>query len=120
MKKYRKSLTVKGFPLKATILFDLSFGVDSHQGGIATIHARLEVEEPKEWASYGVTPPSLESEHDFEINASSTHDQIQKYIRAIEKNAQDELNKLSAQAAIGSSFAQGVEAVFAAGQYSEA
>jgi len=120
MKKYRKSLSVKGFPLSATILFDVTFGVDSHQSGIATIHARLEIEDPQAWAGYGVTPPSLEAEHDFEINAAGTQEQIQKFVRTMEKNAQDELNKLSTQATVGSNFAQGVQAVFAAGQYTEA
>lgn len=119
MRKYRKSLSVKGFPLSATILFELSFGVDSHQGGIATIHARLEIEDPQAWARCGVTPPALEAEHDFEINTAGTQEQIQKYIQSIEKAAQADLNKLSAQAAIGSGFAGDVEAIFAAGKYQE-
>jgi len=120
MKKYRKSLSVKGFPLNATILFDLTFGVDSHQSGIATLHVRLEIEDPQAWAGYGVTPPSLETEHDFEINASGTQEQIQKFVRTMEKTAQDELDKLCSQATIGSNFAKGVQSVFMAGQYTEA
>jgi hypothetical protein len=120
MKKYRKSLSVKGFPLQGTLLFDLAFGVDSHLGGIATLHAHLEVEEPQDWEGYGVTPPVLDFEPDFEINAADTHELIQKFLRNVEKNVQGELDKLSPLAGIGSDFVQGVEAVFSAGKYLEA
>ena len=120
MKKFCKSLSVKGFPLKANLVFEINFKVDQHQSGIATIKARLEACEPQEWAALGVAAPAHVSENDLEINTKETLEKIRKFMVVTEKNANDELQKLATLASVGEAFSKGIEEVFAAGKFEQA
>jgi hypothetical protein len=120
MKKFSKSLSVKGFPLKANLVFEISFKVDQHQSGIATIRAKMEACEPQEWVALGVPAPTQVTENDLEINTKDTLEKIRKFMVLTEKNATEELAKLAVLASVGQAFAKGVEDVFAAGKFDQA
>jgi len=119
MKKFCKSLSVKGFPLKANLVFEISFKVDPHQSGIATIKARLEACEPQEWSALGIAAPTHVSENDLEINTKETLEKIRKFMLVTEKNSSDELEKLAVLATVGQAFSKGIEEVFAAGKFQQ-
>lgn len=112
MKPFTKRLCVTGSTLGVELVVDATFKISAAQTGMAYLHAHLDVVDAEGWLGHGVTPPTLDSVTNFEVNAEDSGAQIRKFIADTEDKVQEDLDHLETQVSIGRTFQNRVEEYF--------
>ena len=112
MNPFTKRLCVSGSALGVELVVTVTFKITATQAGTAYLHAHLDVVDPEGWQDQGVTPPTLDSDMDFLVDAADSGDLIRDFIARTEENVQEALDRLETQVAIGRGFQTRVQEYF--------
>lgn len=112
MNPYTKRLCVTGSTLGVELVVDVTFKISATQTGVAYLHAHLDTVDAEGWLDQGVTPPSLDSVMNFEVNGEDSGTLIRNFIADTEDKVQEDLDRLETQVSIGKGFQNRIQEYF--------